>query len=224
MDPMVVDTDAPPQSKSDADLALYLATSNTNTSGPGLLPWNAADNDYGFGHNTLGLYDASDDLGYSWSEEEANRYIVANHPLVEHETELSDHSYTTDSGSRNSSNQYSDPSFINHTENGETLLPPLRMGSPRPSGILLPDSHFSMYLPPPTPRARFLGSSGPNVLPHPRSSPQDTELLLLPLRDLLVNHPSPLSSTSSPHPPSSHEGQFISPEEISAACGSRRRI
>lgn len=228
MDITVVDTDAPSQSnsqsKSDADLSRYLATSNTSSLSASPLPWHAADDNYGYGHNSLGLYDAPNDPGYGWSEQEANKYIVADHPLVDHEMELSDHSHTTDSGSRESSNPYSDSTFVRYGETWqnsstygphgqETLLPPLPPGSPGPRDLHLPESHLTMYPPSPPYGSPFLGSSGINILPHLRDSPQDSRILL---HGLLLDHPSPLSSTSSSHPPSSNEERCVSLKQLTA--------
>jgi hypothetical protein len=237
MDLTPVDTDPPLQSKSDADLALYLATSNTSSSRVSPQSWHAADNGYEYGQNSLGLYDARDHLGYTWSEEEVDRYVVANHPLVDNETDFSDHSHTTDTGSRGSSNLYSDPSFVPHGNSGlrgerlwrnfstysprghETLLPPLELSSPDHRDLHLPESHLTMYLPSSTSGSPFLGSSGVNVLPHPHHSPHGSDLLLPTPHELFVDthlSHSPLSSASSSLPPSSSEERYVSLEELSA--------
>jgi hypothetical protein len=123
MDITFTDTDGISHSSSDADLIHhYLATSNTPTSSSSSTnppPWRAADTSYELGHffNTPSTFNH---LDIPWSEETADRYLVADHSFVDiHggdlDLPLSDHSYSTptrsDSGSRASSKSYTHTSM-----------------------------------------------------------------------------------------------------------------
>ncbi|KAF5385802.1 hypothetical protein D9615_002191 [Tricholomella constricta] len=119
-----MDMDMTPQPAADVVLAHYFGPTPTNNVSGREMPWQEADHHH-YNHSSLGLFHAPSLV--SWSEDEANKYVVGNHPMViqEHELDLalSDHSNTTpsDSDSRGSSNSYSTGSLPSH---GESSMAP----------------------------------------------------------------------------------------------------
>ncbi|KAG6902026.1 hypothetical protein C0995_005359 [Termitomyces sp. Mi166 len=121
-----------PRATNDNALAQYFGGAPVNGVPSGVLQWPEADHHHGLNYFNAPSLD-------SWSEEDPNKYIDANHPMVMDDREfdlLSDHSHstTTDSDSRGSSNAYSTGSL---PSNGHT-----NYGHPESDW-----QHFSTYGP-----------------------------------------------------------------------------
>ncbi|KAG6811228.1 hypothetical protein H0H92_008445 [Tricholoma furcatifolium] len=104
-----MEMNATPRGTNDSPLAPYFGNVHMGAMHNAPLSWPEVDH-----HHGLAFYDApSID---PWAEEDASKYIDANHPLImgDHELDLlSDHSHstTTDSDSRGSSNTFSTASL-----------------------------------------------------------------------------------------------------------------
>ncbi|KAG6878280.1 hypothetical protein C0993_009638 [Termitomyces sp. T159_Od127] len=94
-----------PRVTNDNALAQYFGAVPVDGVLHGTVPWPEADHNHGLNYFNAPSLD-------NWTDEDANKYIDANHPIIIDERELdllSDHSHSTntDSDSRGSSNSYS---------------------------------------------------------------------------------------------------------------------